>query len=87
MELPPLDDVARHLHEEWVKDKLLHGILSRLSAENNEELMVPYAELSEHGKELNRAPVRQVYAAIIAWSAKQSAPAQDRPMTHGPHKL
>jgi len=40
-----------------------HGVTSRRS-EFGEELMVPYANLSESAKDLDRATVRTVYTAI-----------------------
>lgn len=43
--------------------KKARGITSRKS-ENGEELMVPYQQLSEEAKDLDRETVRAVYAAI-----------------------
>lgn len=61
--LPPIEAVAAKVHEAWMKSKHDKGITSRLS-EAREELMVPYAELSEESKELDRGSVKAVYAAI-----------------------
>jgi hypothetical protein len=72
MELPDIEIVAEKVHAEWMKSKLKQGVTSRKS-ETDEELMVPYNELSEAAKELDRGTVRAVYAAIEQLS-KQSSP-------------
>ena len=61
--LPDLEIVAEKVHEAWMKTKQDQGVTTRLS-ETGEELMVPYAQLSEPAKELDRMTVRTVYAAI-----------------------
>ena len=43
--------------------KRANGVTTR-KAENGEELMVPYADLSEAAKDLDRNTVRAVYLAI-----------------------
>ena len=53
--LATMADIAR--------DAVQHGVSSR-RAEDGEELMVAYEELSEKAKELDRVTVRAVYAAI-----------------------
>lgn len=63
MELPKPDQVAQLIHDEWMSSKRERGIHSRLSP-SGEELMVPYSQLSNEAKELNRALVRTVYLAI-----------------------
>jgi len=63
MNLPDIEIVAAKVHEAWMESKRTKGITSRKS-ETGEELMVPYANLSEDAKELDRASVRAVYAAI-----------------------
>ncbi|MDO7846918.1 RyR domain-containing protein [Hymenobacter sp. M29] len=63
--LPDLELVAEKVHEAWMKTKQSQGVTTRLS-ETGEELMVPYAQLSEPAKELDRMTVRTVYAAIEA---------------------
>ena len=63
--LPDLELVAEKVHEAWMKTKHDQGVTTRLS-ETGEELMVPYAQLSEPAKELDRMTVRTVYAAIEA---------------------
>lgn len=64
-QLPDLETVAAKVHESWMKTKQDQGVTTRLS-ETGEELMVPYAQLSEPAKELDRMTVRTVYAAIEA---------------------
>jgi hypothetical protein len=63
MELPDIEIVAEKVHDDWMKSKSNQGVTSRKS-ETDEELMVPYDELSEEAKELDRGTVRAVYAAI-----------------------
>jgi hypothetical protein len=65
MELPSIEAVSDRVHEAWMDSKQQQGITSRKS-ENGEELMVPYAQLSEAAKDLDRGTVRAVYAAIEA---------------------
>lgn len=55
--------LAEQAHEGWMSSKRALGIDSRCS-ETGEELMVPYAELSEPAKDLDRGAVRSVLAAI-----------------------
>lgn len=61
--LPDIESVAAKVHEAWMEAKRSAGVNSR-KLESGEELMVPYRELSEEAKELDRATVRAVYAAI-----------------------
>ena len=63
MELPDIESVSAKVHEAWMKAKQAKGITSRKS-EQGEELMVPYEQLSEEAKELDRETVRTVYQAI-----------------------
>jgi len=63
MDLPDIEIVADKVHEAWMQSKQRQGVTSRKS-ESGEELMVPYSELSEQAKELDRGSVRAVYAAI-----------------------
>lgn len=58
-----LEKIAAAVHESWIESKLRLGILSRKS-ETGEELMVPYEQMSEAAKELDRSSVRTVIAAI-----------------------
>lgn len=66
-QLPDLEIVAEKVHDSWMKTKQDQGVTTRRS-ETGEELMVPYAQLSEPAKELDRMTVRTVYAAIEALS-------------------
>lgn len=66
MNKPPLPDielVSAEVHAAWLAAKRAQGFTSRRS-ETGEELMVPYEQLSEAAKDLDRATVRAVYAAI-----------------------
>lgn len=63
MNLPDIELVANAAHAGWMDAKRALGITTR-KAEDGEELMVPYAELSEKAKDLDRNAVRAVYAAI-----------------------
>lgn len=65
MDLPDVEEVSAKVHEAWMDAKRARGVTSRKS-ESGEELMVPYAELSEESKELDRSSVRAVYEAIRA---------------------
>lgn len=69
MNLPDIENVAAAVHSAWMDSKLAQGITSRMS-EDGEQLMVPYAALSEKAKELDRATVRAVYRAIEACTAQ-----------------
>ena len=63
MKLPDIETVAAEVHQAWIDTKLAQGITSRPAA-TGEEQMVPYAQLSEPLKELDRSTVRAVFAAI-----------------------
>lgn len=65
MRLPDIEKVSEAVHDAWMESKRRQGVTSRRS-ESGEELMVPYAELSDGAKELDRGTVRAVYAAIDA---------------------
>ena len=64
-ELPDIEVVSAKVHEAWMESKRAQGVTSRQS-ETGEELMVPYEQLSDSAKELDRATVRAVYEAIRA---------------------
>lgn len=70
MDLPDIEIVSAKVHEAWIQSKIAKGISSRKS-EKGEELMVPYEQLSEEAKDLDRGSVRAVYDAIRA--AQQEA--------------
>jgi hypothetical protein len=63
MNLPDIELVSEKVHEQWMKTKWAQGVTTRLS-ELGEELMVPYPQLSEPAKDLDRNTVKTVYAAI-----------------------
>lgn len=63
MNLPDIELVSAKVHEAWMASKKAQGIESRKS-EKSEELMVPYEQLSEEAKDLDRSSVKAVYAAI-----------------------
>lgn len=60
---PDIETVAAAVHVAWMEAKREQGVTSRLS-EWGEEQMVPYADLSERAKDLDRVMVRSVYAAM-----------------------
>jgi hypothetical protein len=62
-ELPDVEMVSAKVHEAWMDSKRALGITSRRS-ESGEELMVPYEQLSEGAKDLDRSSVFAVYRAI-----------------------
>jgi len=63
LSLPDIELVSAEVHAAWMASKRAQGIDSRRS-ETGEELMVPYEQLSEPAKDLDRNTVRAVYAAI-----------------------
>lgn len=65
MTLPDIEVVSAKVHEAWMQSKLKAGVTTR-KLETGEELMVPYDQLSDAAKELDRGTVRAVYAAIEA---------------------
>jgi hypothetical protein len=65
MQLPDIESVSAKVHEAWIASKLEQNVTSR-KAEDGEELMVPYDQLSEKAKDLDRGTVKAVYAAIKA---------------------
>ena len=54
---------ASKVHGAWMEQKRLRGVTSRKS-EKGEELMVPYADLTEESKDLDRGSVRAVMQAV-----------------------
>lgn len=61
--LPRVELVAAKVHEAWIRSKRAQGITNR-NSETGEELMVPYDQLSDSAKDLDRETVKAVYAAI-----------------------
>jgi hypothetical protein len=53
IKLPDIELVSAQVHEAWMKSKKALGVSSRKS-EDGEELMVPYKDLSEKAKDLDR---------------------------------
>jgi len=58
-----LEALSEAVHEGWMESKRRQGVASRRS-ESGEELMVPYAQLSEAAKDLDRQAARSVLDAI-----------------------
>lgn len=69
--LPDIELVSARVHAAWVEQKRSQGFTSR-QAENGEELMVPYEQLSDQAKELDRCTVRAVYSAITSLASWNS---------------
>ena len=63
IDLPEIELVSAQVHNAWMQSKKDQGIDSR-KAEDGEELMVPYNQLSEKAKDLDRNTVKAVYKAI-----------------------
>ena len=63
MQLPDVELVSAAVHKAWMEGKLARGITTR-KAEDGEELMVPYEQLSEPQKDQDRQTVLAVYKAI-----------------------
>jgi hypothetical protein len=68
---PDLEFIAAKVHENWIASKVKQGVTSRKS-ESDEELMVPYDQLSEAAKGLDResvAAVMQVVGSVLSPAA------------------
>ena len=65
MNLPDIELVAARVHKAWMENKRRAGVTTQ-KLDSGEELMVPYEELTEDAKQLDRTTVRSVYDAIIA---------------------
>ena len=59
-----LEQVSARVHEAWMKTRRSKGVTTRLS-ESGEELMVPYEQLSEAAKDLDRRSLRTVLDALV----------------------
>ena len=57
-----VEAVSEQVHDAWMATKRSQGITTRTS-EWGEEQMVPYADLSERAKDLDRGTVAAVLAA------------------------
>jgi len=62
-ETSAVERISAAVHERWMQSKHEQGVTSRKS-ETGEELMVPYNELSEAAKSLDRGTVEAVLAAL-----------------------
>lgn len=60
-----IEVVSDKVHARWMENKLAAGVTSRC-LESGEELMVPYAKLSEAAKDLDRGSVRATVEALKA---------------------
>lgn len=63
IELPDIEFVSALVHQAWIQSKKEQGFITR-KAEDGEELLVPYHQLSEKAKDLDRKTVKAVYGAI-----------------------
>lgn len=80
--LPDIEKVSAKVHGAWMEGKRSQGIDSR-KAEDGEELMVPYDQLSETAKDSDRRTVNAVYKAIeeLHEEENQNANAQQQQHT------
>lgn len=83
MKLPNIEVVSAKVHEAWMDSKRAQGVTTR-KAEDGEELMAPYEALSEKAKELDRATVKAVYAAIEAAAKAEATAHVNALMSDGP---
>jgi hypothetical protein len=67
-----LEVISAKVHEQWMENKHKAGVTSR-KLESGEELMVPYEQLSEQAKELDRGSVRAVLNAQAALASTPSS--------------
>lgn len=58
-----IETLAEAVHVDWMEQKLRESVTTRL-ATWGEELVTPYANLSERAKDLDRNSVRAVVRAI-----------------------
>jgi hypothetical protein len=70
IQLPDMEKVAEEVHKAWMESKKAVGVHSRKS-EDGEEMMVPYSQLTEKCKDLDRNTVKAVYKAIEALQKSQ----------------
>lgn len=64
-----IEAVSAKVHENWMASKRAAGVTSR-KLETGEELMVPYEQLSEQAKELDRGTVRTTLMALAELGLK-----------------
>lgn len=60
-----IEVVSAKVHEAWMATKRSQNVTTRKS-EKGEELMVPYSDLSEAAKDLDRGSVRATLKAVEA---------------------
>lgn len=60
-----IEQISNEVHNNWMHAKKAAGVESR-KLESGEELMVPYSQLSEQAKELDRGTVRTVLNVLPA---------------------
>lgn len=65
MSVDLIEALSEAAHAGWMEGKRAQGVGSRIS-EWGEEFMVPYSEMSERAKDIDRAAVRSVVDAIRA---------------------
>jgi hypothetical protein len=65
-----VEAISAIVHEEWMNNKKKKGVTSRKLDTTGEELMVPYDQLSEEAKDLDRGSVKAVVEAIKSLEAK-----------------
>lgn len=77
--------ISAVVHAAWMAMKQSKGVESRLS-EQGEELMKPYADLSEAAKDLDRGTVRAVLAALpeAGFELRRAIPDDPVKRGHGP---
>lgn len=61
--LPDIEKVCSKVHDNWIDNKKAQGTHTKLTPEGK-ELMVPYDQLDEDGKNIVRERVNAVYKAI-----------------------
>lgn len=86
---PNVEEISSKVHKQWMESKRAQGVESRKS-ESGEELMVPYEQLSEAAKDLDRGSVRAVLSAIAAMTDRVVPPTKPEPQncpTCGSDKL
>jgi len=81
LQLPDIEKVCARVHDAWIKTKQGQGITTRQS-EDGEELMVPYDQLSEKAKDLDRGTVNAVYQAIEEEANNQEEATQQEEHAH-----
>ena len=65
MDQATVERISAAVHDEWMRGKQAKGVSSRKS-ETGEELMVPYDQLSEGAKDLDRGSVKAVLLGVEA---------------------